>query len=378
MKAIAVFPKERAIRVIDHPEPNISAPSEVKIQMLEVGICGTDKELCSFEYGWLPTGSDYLIIGHESLGRIVEVGSAVRNLKVGDLVYIMVRRPCKHDDCVPCGAGRQDFCDTGDFTERGINQIHGFMTEYVVEHEQYLVLVPQELRHVAVLTDPLTIAEKALEQVWVVQERLPWEIRHQNSKRDPKLHTGYKHNALVLGAGAVGLMGAMALSNQEFNTYVYSNEPVTDIKAALVKSIGATYISAADCTLDQLAEKIGRIDIVYEAAGASKLAFDVINRLSNNAIFIFTGVPGHKPPFQIDTDLIERNLVLKNQLVLGSVNNSYANAQEAVHDIGVFIQRWPNALPQLLTQRFSIDAPNLQDVLLGRVGGIKNTIHIAD
>src|SRR3989442_958956 len=160
MKAIAVFPGKREIRLVDHPEPKISKPSDVKLRILEVGICGTDKEICAFEYGTPPDGSDYLVIGHESLGEVVEVGSRVSRVKIGDLVVPMVRRPCPHDTCLACRSGRQDFCYTGDFTERGIKMQHGFMTEFIVDDEHYMNVVPRELRDVAVLVEPLTIAEK--------------------------------------------------------------------------------------------------------------------------------------------------------------------------------------------------------------------------
>src|ERR1051326_3055849 len=128
MKAIAVFPGKREIRLIDHPEPRISTPTDVKLRILEVGVCGTDKEICAFEYGTPPDGSDYLVIGHESLGEVVEVGNAVSRVKIGDLVVPMVRRPCPHETCLACHSGRQDFCYTGDFTERGIKMQNGFMT----------------------------------------------------------------------------------------------------------------------------------------------------------------------------------------------------------------------------------------------------------
>ena len=106
------------------------------MRVLDVGVCGTDREIISFEYGTPPDGFDYLIIGHESLGEVVEAGSKVSKVKPGDLVVITVRRPCPHPECVACRAGRQDFCYTGDFTERGIKQHHGYMTEFVVEEEQ--------------------------------------------------------------------------------------------------------------------------------------------------------------------------------------------------------------------------------------------------
>ena len=142
--------------LIEHPAPVVSAPTDVKIRILDVGICGTDREICGFDYGTPPAGCDHLVIGHEALGEVVEVGVAVTRLKPGALVVPMVRRPCDHGDCLACREGRQDFCYTGDFTERGINGRHGFMTELVVDDERYMNVVPQELRDVAVLVEPLT------------------------------------------------------------------------------------------------------------------------------------------------------------------------------------------------------------------------------
>ncbi len=123
MKAIPVVPESREVRLLDHPMPRLSAPTDVKLRMIEAGVCGTDREICSFDYGTPPDGSDCLVIGHESVGEVVEVGSSVSRVAVGDLVVPMVRRPCGHADCLACGAGRQDFCYTGDFTERGIKNV---------------------------------------------------------------------------------------------------------------------------------------------------------------------------------------------------------------------------------------------------------------
>src|SRR5215472_14536896 len=120
MQAIAVFPNAREVKLIEIPSPEISQPSEVKVRVLEVGICGTDREICAFHYGTPPDGAEYLILGHEALGQVVAVGSAVRDLTPGDLVVPTVRRPCRHPECEPCRANRSDFCDTGDFSERGI------------------------------------------------------------------------------------------------------------------------------------------------------------------------------------------------------------------------------------------------------------------
>src|SRR6185503_4875613 len=172
MRAVGVIPRKREVAMMSHAEPGISSPLDVKIRTIEVGVCGTDREICSFAYGTPPADSDYLVLGHEALGEVVEVGHGISQFKAGDLVVPTVRRPCPHDHCSPCRAERQDFCFTGDFTERGIKMTHGFMTEYFVEEERHLNLVPPELREVAVLVEPLTVAEKALAQVWQVQQRL--------------------------------------------------------------------------------------------------------------------------------------------------------------------------------------------------------------
>lgn len=370
MKAVAVFPKTREVKVIDnHEEPQITQPTQVKLRMLDVGVCGTDKEICAFEYGTPPDGFDYLVLGHESLGEVVEVGSEVKTLKLGDLVITMVRRPCWHPECRACRADRQDFCFTGDFTERGIKQQHGFMTEYVVDDEKYMNVVPKELRDVAVLVEPLTIAEKGLSQVWQIQQRLPWI-----DPNAPQNERGKDHRAVVLGAGPVGLLGAMALIIAGFDTYVYSRTPAPNPKAVLVEAIGARYISDQQTTPEQLAQMVGNIDVVYEAVGASQVAYDVMPVLGTNAIFVFTGVPGRKAPIQVDTDLLMRDAVLKNQVVLGTVNAGKDAFQNAIRDLATFEQCWPQAVRSLITGRYPIASFN--DVVSGKVGGIKNVIDL--
>src|SRR5437868_6452273 len=152
MKAVAVFPEQKSVKVVsDHPEPKLERATDVMLQMLEVGVCGTDREIARFDYGTPPSGSPYLVLGHESLGRVVEVGSGVARIKQGDLVVTMVRRPCGHPDCPACAIGRPDFCLTGDFTERGISGRHGFMTERVVDDESYMIVLSPTLDQVGVL-----------------------------------------------------------------------------------------------------------------------------------------------------------------------------------------------------------------------------------
>ncbi|MBI3829867.1 MAG: glucose 1-dehydrogenase [Planctomycetes bacterium] len=369
MKAVAVYPSSRKIGITDLPEPKIAAPTQVKLRMLEVGICGTDKEICRFDYGTPPEGSDFLVLGHESLGEVVEVGPDGGGFKPGDLVIPSVRRPCQHPECVACRQGRQDFCYTGDFTERGIKGRHGYMTEFAVDEARYMVPVPRELREVAVLVEPLTIAEKALIQVWNVQQRLPWACEIVPGKG--KAHC---HRAVVLGAGPVGLLGAMALTVAGFDTFVYSRAAGAENRAKLVESFGAHYVPAETNSIDDLAKIVGTIDLVYEAVGASQLAFDMLHTLGPNAVFVFTGVPGRKGPVSVDTDLLMRNLVLKNQILFGTVNAGREAFEAAIKDLSTFTKRWPDATKALITGHFPMEG--FADLLAGRAGGIKNVLSI--
>jgi threonine dehydrogenase-like Zn-dependent dehydrogenase len=369
MKAVAVFPDRREVRVIDHPEPQVTSQSEVKLRILEVGVCGTDKEICAFHYGFAPVGSPHLVIGHEALGEVMEVGTGVTRFRPGDLAVLTVRRPCPHATCSACVAGRQDFCFTGDFTERGIKQRHGFMTEMVVDDEAYLVPVPGSLRDVAVLVEPLTIAEKALIQVWQVQQRLPWSCPVREGK-----DKGYCHRALVLGAGPIGLLGAMAFSAAGFETVVYSREAENSDKADLVRSFDAKYVSSGVTPVERIESRVGAIDVVYEATGASALSFEVLKILGANSVFVFTGVPGRKDPMPVDTDLIMRRMVLQNQVLLGTVNAGRDAFEAAVRDLGIFTKRWPDAVRRLFTGRYTLETA--REPLMS-ANGIKSVIAVS-
>ena len=240
MKAVAVFPGSHEVKIIEQEVPRLSQPDQVMLRMLDIGICGTDKEICSFEYGTPPPGDDHLVIGHESVAEIVQVGSAVERFQPGDLVVPSVRRPCLHSGCLACRSGHQDYCYTGDFRERGIKEAHGYMAEYVVDHERYMNVVPPDLRDIAVLAEPLTIAEKALAQIfWMMQHRPPWL-----DPQTPREERGRGLSALVLGIGPVGLLGAMKLAAAGFTTYVYSREVPPNPRIDLVDAIGATYVSS--------------------------------------------------------------------------------------------------------------------------------------
>ena len=366
MRAVGVVPHKKEVALLEHAAPEITQPTEIRVQTLDVGICGTDREICTFVYGAPPAGSDYLVLGHEALGKVTHAGPKVKGIEVGDLVVPSVRRPCPDPGCRPCRADRQDYCATWKFNERGINQHHGYMTEFFVDDQKYFTVVPKELRRFAVLAEPLTIAEKGLSQVWQVQARLPWACAKPGQTKG----TGLR--AVVLGAGPIGILGAMTCVLNGFDTYVYSRSPKPNPKAALVESFGAKYFSTADTTPAQLAEKVGNIDLVYEAIGVAEVSFGVMQVLGLNGVFVFTGIPAPEGRITIGGNQLMRNLVLKNQVIIGTVNADKAAFQAAIRDLGEFKKRWPKALAQVITARHPIT--DYRDLLVGKSTGIKHVI----
>jgi glucose 1-dehydrogenase len=361
MRAVAVFPGQRQVGVVDHPEPRISAATEVRVRMLEVGVCGTDREICSFEYGSPPPESDYFVLGHESLGEVVETGPLVKGLSRGDLVVGMVRHPCEHQSCQACRAGHQDFCETEDYRERGIKGLHGFMTEFVVEDYRCLHALSPELREVGVLVEPLTIAEKAFMELRAIDGRLPFA----RSRR----------SAVVVGAGPVGLLGAMLLVHSGYETWVYSRGRAPNPKIPILDEIGAHYVSSRDTPPERLAARVGPIDVIYEAAGAPQTSFDMLYQLAPNGVFILTGVPRHGSSVALDAHRLSQNMVMHNQVLLGTVNSGAEAFEGAIRDLAVFNRRWPKALRSLITGRHSLE--QFWDPVSGKAGGIKNVIVVS-
>ncbi|MGH9869534.1 MAG: glucose 1-dehydrogenase [Candidatus Polarisedimenticolia bacterium] len=360
MRAMAVFPGRRELRIVDVPAPTLKGERDVLIRVREVGICGTDREIAAFHLGTPSAGREVLVLGHEALGEVIDVGSSVRTLDRGDLVAMTVRRPCTEDTCVACRAGRQDFCVTGRFRERGIKEADGFMTELVVEDERCLVPVPRRLAEVGVLVEPLTIAAKAAVELRTILQRFPWEP------------VGLR--ALVLGAGPIGLLGAMMLVAHNHKTIVYSREPADSARAELLRSFGAQYVSAEETPLAGLSSGGGPFDFMFEAVGTARVAFGALHALAPNGVCVLSGVPGGQAPIEMDLDSIMRDIVYKNQMLFGTVNASRSAFEASVRQLEQFMSIFPDAVRSLITERVSLeDAPEL----LRRPGGIKQVVTMA-
>jgi threonine dehydrogenase-like Zn-dependent dehydrogenase len=357
MQAIVVRPGEPdSIHMRDMPDPRMK-PDQVAVKMLRVGLCGTDAEINLGLYGKPPEGDEFLILGHENLGVVEQVGKKVKGWKIGDLVVSTVRRPC--GICPQCNSGENDMCSSGQYTERGIMRCHGFMARYYVESPQFLNKIPTALRDVAVLLEPTSVVEKGIDHAFLLQRRTTWT---------PKF-------AMVLGAGPVGLLAAAVLRARGLRTLVIGREAATDLRAQIAKQLGAEYLSVANRTLPDVPKETGYPDLVIEATGSAKVVFDAMEILGPNGVLCLLSVTGGQTQNQEPIDLINQRLVLGNQVVFGSVNANPRHFKMGIRDLLTIDRKWPGTLSRLLTHR--IPWENHKSWFTEPRRGIKSTLEIS-
>lgn len=343
MKAISLVPGTTEVSLIEVEEPKITKPDEIKMKVLQVGICGTDREEASGGRANAPEGKKELIMGHEMVGKVVEVGSGVKLAKPGDYGVFTVRRGC--GKCNPCNNNRSDMCYTGDYTERGIKGADGFQAEFVVDTEQYFVRVPDTVKELGVLTEPMSVASKAIEEAVIIQK-----ARFSHFEDSKTWLQGKK--ALVAGIGAIGLLAAFALRLRGAEVYGLDIVDEDSIRPEILKEIGGKYVDGRKVETMEFDDQIGEMDFIFEAAGFAELQIELIDVLGNNGIYVSTGIPGGNSPVTIDGADLVRQLVLKNQIVLGSVNASMEHFKIAVSDLEGAKEKWPESIKKLLTEKF--------------------------
>jgi glucose 1-dehydrogenase len=343
MKAIAIVPGTPTARLVDRPEPAIAAPDEVKLRVLRVGICGTDREEVAGGRARPPDGREELVIGHEMLGQVVAVGGTVTRVQSRDYAVLTVRRGCGR--CAPCAMNRADMCRTGDFRERGIWGMDGYQTEYVVDKEQYAVRVPPELASTGVLAEPLSVAEKAIDEAVRLQSaRLP--------DAPPVSGDLSGLRCLVAGLGPIGLLAATVLRLRGAEVHGLDVvDPGTPRPQWLV-AIGGRYVESRRVPPDRINDVLGPMDLILEATGVPALAFNLLDALAPSGVYVLTGIPSGSRPLQIPGADLIRQLVLDNQLMVGSVNAARDHFEMAVEDLARARLRWGDRMSELITHRY--------------------------
>ena len=324
MKALVVEPGvAHSTRVEDVDEPTGDG---VLLRVLEVGVCGTDREISEGLFGVAPGGATQLVIGHESLAEVARDGHGFAK---GDLVCATVRRSCGH--CLACGEGAPDSCLTGDYSERGITRLDGFARELVLEEPDNLVRVPRSLGRLAVLAEPTSICTRGLRHALTIGARQPWE---------PK-------RALVTGAGAVGLLSTMLLRLEGFEVLVASLEPSSPI----AETLGAEYVSTKTTDLAET----GPFDIVIEAAGSAQLMLDALGLLGRSGVACLLGIDGREGKAHIENKVIGVDAVLENRVLFGSVNARRGDWETGVDALDRAREQFPGALEELIGLRVPLD-----------------------
>ena len=329
MRALTVIPlKAGSLSVTDVSDPK-PGPDDLVVDGLAIGVCGTDKEIAAGEYGWAPDGADRLVLGHESLGRVRQAPDG-SGFAVGDLVVGVVRRP----DPVPCGAcahGEFDMCRNGRYTERGIKQLDGYGSQAWCVETDYVVKLDAGLERVGMLMEPTSVVAKAWDQVDGVGNRAWFE---------PK-------TALVTGAGPIGLLAALIGVQRGLDVHVV--DVVTGgPKPQLVSDLGATYHHDP---VDQVVDRL-QPDVVIEATGVGQVVFDVIAGTGSYGVVCLTGVSPQGRRLTIDAGTINREIVLQNDCVVGSVNANLAHYAAAA---GVLARADVGWLERLITRRVLLE-----------------------
>lgn len=342
MKAIALQPGTTTVTLVDRPPPVLSTADAVKVRILRVGICGTDREEAAGGRALAPSGQKELIMGHEMFGQVVEVGQAVTRVKPGDYAVFTVRRGCGR--CLPCDMNRSDMCRTGAYNERGIWGMDGYQSEFAVDREQFIVRVPPELAEIAVLTEPLTIAEKAIDQALRMQfVRLP--------DAQATLDWLVGRRCLVAGLGPVGLLAALVLRLRGAEVFGLDIVDPGTARPKWLSHIGGHYLDGRKVHPDRVSADVGPMELIFEATGVPCLEFQLLDALTLNGIYMLTGIPGGDRSIPVGGAELLRRMVLDNQAMVGSVNAARTHFQMAVDDLAQAHRMWGDHVARLITHR---------------------------
>jgi glucose 1-dehydrogenase len=321
MRAMSVIPGRAGSELTaDLPDPP-AAEGSVLAQGLLVGICATDGEVLS-GHGRPPAGHDRLVIGHESLGRVLQA-PADAPVRPGDLVVGVVRRP-DPVPCVACAAGQSDFCANGRYGERGISGLDGYGATRWRVQPPFAIKVPERLGDLGVLTEPGSIVAKAWEQIEAVLARAPRVPRPAQV-------------VLVTGAGPIGMLAALLGVQRGYQVHVFDR--VTDgPKPGLVTALGATYHHG------QVAGLGLRPDVVLECTGAGDLVVELARLLAQAGVLCLVGISSDHRRLLVNVDLIGASMVLRNLVLFGTVSAARRHYEQAVEALAAADPAWLGAL----------------------------------
>lgn len=353
-------------------KPEIERPTDVLIRIKSAGIDGTDHSVVDYDLFDPQPGDDFMILGHEAIGVVEAIGPAVDRVWVGATVVPTVRRGC--GQCASCFHGQSDMCATGLFTEHGIHKLRGYFTEYIVDDQEYLVPVPTGLEPYAVLTEPLSISEKALEQIKLIQSRLPWGCGHPDHRYDQP-GWGSCKKALIIGAGPLGSLATALLRLEQMDTTVAELAPEDSPRVRLVKDLGAHYVDGRVLGTDGEKRDLGEFDVIIDCSGAASPVMKMMTQLSRNGVFVLTGIPRGESEVCVDGSELIRRLVRFNQVVIGSVNSNRSHFESALTDLALIKEEFGPVLDRVISAHYRLD--DYEQAMTKDGGSIKTVFDVS-
>jgi threonine dehydrogenase-like Zn-dependent dehydrogenase len=319
-------PGSERLAELEDPQPR---ENELLVQMLALGVCGTDREIVEGQYGWPPPGRDWLVLGHESIAQVRAVPGG-GEFSVGDLVVGVVRRP-DPEPCPCCARGEFDMCRNGRYRERGIKELDGYGAQLITLEPEFAVKLDPSLGTLGVLTEPTSVVAKASEQV----DR----VRYQGCRP----LTG----VLVTGAGPIGLLAALLGMQRGLRVHVLDRAD-DGPKPALVRALGATYHTGSVSAACRDSEP----DIVLECTGVPEIVVEAVAHTAPDAVTCLLGVSPTGRSLAVDVGSLNNELVLQNDVVLGSVNANHRHFAAAAAALSVADRDW---LGGLITRRVPLE-----------------------
>jgi threonine dehydrogenase-like Zn-dependent dehydrogenase len=326
MQALVTRPGEAHSTHVEDIAAVDAREEELLLRTLEVGVCGTDREISAGLFGIAPEDEQSLVLGHEALAVVERDGHGFTR---GDLVTAIVRRSCGR--CIACEEDSPDSCLTGDYSERGITRLHGYARELVAEDPTQLIAIPRSLGRLGVLAEPTSICERALRHARTIGGRQPWQLER----------------ALVIGAGAIGLVTTYLLRLAGVEVWTASLEETNE----LAEQSGAHYVSTNGTAVSEL----GTFDLVIEAAGNAELMAQSLGLLRRNGVACLLGIDPRRQKVEIEGRVLGVDAILENRVLFGSVNAHRRDWLAAVEDLDRARERWPEALARFVTLRVPLD-----------------------
>lgn len=375
MLSVAAFPGSTDPRLVDRPAAAEPAAGEVLCRSLQLGICGTDREILESREPRVPPGEDFLVLGHECLARVEAIGDSSGDarvplsdrlvggsqpLAVGDLVVPVVRR------ALPGENRRVDMLALGQFTERGIFDEHGFSAPYWLDRPEYLFRVPAELASVAILTEPLAVAAKGVNEALLLQQ----------ARLEPGVWTESPPRVLVTGLGPIAFAALVMSQSRGWPTSVYGRDDPDAFRPGLVRELGGRYLWQREASFDPADVERDGYDLILECTGSEDVILLTAPALAGGGVMVWLGSTRHPQPASRTVGRLVRDGLIRNNIFLGCVNAAPRDFQESLARLAQWHARAPQALPRLITAR--VDLPgSLEHYIERQRDSIKTVIEYA-